>query len=231
MYITKDKVFLHMVKSAGISVHVGLIQSKQTINFNQRHLGVNLIPDKYKKLPRYGIIRSPEDWYKSFYNFFIRTQGYMSFMLNDPKDGFIYPISFDEFIKRSVNLKNTLITYPNKARVFNNILRSQGNIHFICGYFDSSIDIDNNNNFGDLKTLNQFDMSLYEWFYRGCGMHTSYNTPMSELQDIEKLFNIKIGHENKTKNQEKLNYTKKSLKLIQTSHKKFYDEIKNYKGI
>ncbi len=78
-------------------------------------------------------------------------------------------------------------------------------------------------------------MSLYEWFYRGCGMHTSTNIPMDKLTDIEKLFSISIGHENKTKlradNLNKAIYDEEVLKLVQDSHKKFYDEIDNYKGI
>jgi len=231
MYITEDKVFLHMVKSAGISVHSGLINSNNKINYNQRHASINHLPDKYKHLPRYGIIRYPHLWYKSFYNFFLNVEGYMSFMLNDPKDdGYIYPIDFNEFIKRSINLKDTLIKYPNKARVFNNILRSQGNIHFVCGYFQEAIDIDQNNNFGDLNTLNQFDMSLYDWFYRGCGMHTSVNIPMNKLEDVEKIFNIKIGHKNKTLTKTKAKYNKDTLNLVKETHKKFYNEIENYKG-
>jgi phage tail tube protein FII len=125
-----------------------------------------------------------------------------------------------------MNLKQTFLNYPNKARVFNNILRSQGAMHFICTYFECGIDIDQNNNFGDLETLNQFDMSLYEWFYKGCGMHTSINIPMTNLQDVEKIFDIKIQHENKTKH--KIAEYKNTLELVRETHKKFYNEIESY---
>jgi len=233
MYVT-DKVFLHMVKSAGISVHVGLFQSDQPIHYNQRHASIEHLPERFRDLPRYGVIRKPEDWYQSFYRFFINVSGYMSFMLNDPlpkdKNGeiFIKPIEFNEFVKRSMNLKETLIKYPNKARVFNNILRSQGNIHFVCAYFKESIDLKAVEQ-GDYKSLEQFDMSLFEWFYRGCGMHTSTNIPMNKLSDVEALFDIEIGHENRTETKKvNSNYTRSTLKLVQKIDKKFYHEIENY---
>jgi len=223
-----------MVKSAGISVHTGLINSQHKIYWNQRHASLDSLPKRYNRLPRYGVIRNPEEWYISFYKFFVNVQGYMSFMLNDlGEDGFIHPINFEEFIKRSANLKDTLIKYPNKARVFNNILRSQGNIHFVTGYFKEPIDI-KNNIFGDLETLDQFDMSLYEWFYRGCGMHTSTNIPMNKLEEVESLFDIKIGHQNKTRiteNNKDIIYNPKSLELVQLIDSKFYNEINNYKGV
>lgn len=232
MYIIKDKVFLHMVKSAGISVHVGLINSDNIINYNERHASIGHIPKKYEDLPRYGVIRSPEDWYQSFYKFFVGVDGYMSFMLNDPlppdRDGQIYikPINFNEFVNRSINLKDTLIKFPNKARVFNNILRSQANIHFVTAYFTEAIQSDKP------ETLEQFNMSLYEWFFRGCGMHTSTNIPIKKLEDIEDLFNIKIGHQNKTKRKDlDVNYDDETLKLVRETHKKFYQEIEEYKGI
>ncbi len=239
MYVTDDKVFLHMVKSAGISIHSALMNSNNKIHYNQRHASIDHLPERYRDLPRYGVIRKPEEWYISFYKFFYKVEGYMSFMINDPLppsitgETFIQPIEFNEFVRRSINLKKTLRVYPNKARVFNNILRSQGNIHFITGYFKEAIDISNNNIFGNIKTLNQFDMSLYEWFYRGCGMHTSTNIPMDKLEDVEKLFNIKIPHKNSTPNKEKIKaeYDEETLGLVRSTHKKFYDEIKNYKGI
>ena len=219
MYVIEDKVFLHMVKSAGISVHIGAIESNKLIHVNQRHASINNLPEKYSKLPRYAVIRKPEDWYRSFYRFFFNVAGYMSFMINDPKeDGYIYPIGLNEFVRRSINLKETLIKFPNKARVFNNILRTQSNMHFITGYFTEAIDKDNPD------SLNQFDMSLYEWFYYGCGQETAINIPMNRLDIVEELFDIKIGHANKTSDSKpKEEYEPDVLELIRTTHSKFYD--------
>jgi len=233
MYVTEDKVFLHMVKSAGISVHAGLIESDNKIYYNQRHASIEHLPLRYQKLPRYGVIRSPEEWYKSFYRFFIDVQGYMSFMLNDlGEDGFIHPISFNEFVLRSANLKDTLLRFPNKARVFNNILRSQGNIHFVTGYFKRPIEIGKDNTIYDASSFNQFDMSLYEWFYNGCGMDTSINIPMEKLEDVENLFGITIGHNNKTIPKDvDTEYKDEVLTMVRHIDKKFYDEIKEYKGV
>jgi len=221
MYITDDKIFLHMVKSAGISVHKGLIQSEQNIHVNQRHASLNNLPEYYQDLPRYSVIRKPEDWYKSFYKFFLGVEGYLSFMLNDPKepyDGYIYPIDFNEFVKRSINFKETLLKFPNKARVFNNLLRSQGNLHFVTGYFTEAIDPSNPLSF------EQFNMSLYEWFWRGCGADTAVNIPMDRLDYVEELFDIKIGHDNKTKDKDLvIEYNDETLALVRETHKEFYD--------
>lgn len=218
-----------MVKSAGISIHVGMINSPHKIHLNQRHLGIDFLPERYRDIPRYSVIRKPEDWYRSFYRFFINVHGYMSFMLNDPKDdGYIYPIDFNEFVKRSTNLKDTLIKFPNKARVFNNILRSQGNAHFVTTYFKEAIDISPDNVFGNIKTLDQFDMSLYEWFYKGAGLDTSINIPIERLDIIEDIFDIKIGHENKTNSKLEIEYTPDVLQELRKTHKKFYDEYNSF---
>ncbi len=226
MYVTDDKIFLHMVKSAGISVHKGLINSEQRVHVNQRHASLNNLPEYYQHLPRYSVIRKPEDWYKSFYQFFLGVQGYLSFMLNDPKDpydGYIYPIDFNEFVRRSINFKDTLLKFPNKAKVFNNLLRSQGNLHFITGYFTEAIDPENQ------MSYEQFDMSLYEWFWRGCGADTAINIPMDRLDYVEDLFNIEIGHENKTKDKKiDMDYTDETLALVRETHKEFYDLIDNF---
>lgn len=221
MYVTDDRVFLHMVKSAGISFHKALIKSNQKIHVNQRHASLNNLPEYYRDLPRYTILRSPEEWYRSFYRFFLGVDGYMSFMINDPSepyDGYIYPIGLNEFVKRSINLKDTLLRFPNKARVFNNILRSQGNMHFVTGYFTEAIDP------SDETTYEQFDMSLFEWFWRGCGADTAVNIPMNNIEYIEGLYDFKIGHENKTPDTKpREEFEPEVLELIRDTHAEFYD--------
>lgn len=224
MYVTNDKVFLHMVKSAGISVHRGIIEAGHLVHVNQRHASLNNLPKKYQELPRYAVIRKPEDWYKSFYRFFLNVDGYLSWALNDlGEDGYIHPIGLNEFVRRSINMKDTLIKYPNKARVFNNLLRSQGNMHFVTGYFAEAI------NKEELSSYNQFDMSLYEWFFNGCGQDTAINIPMDRLDLVEELFDIKIGHDNKTSDDKpREEYEPEVLALIRTTHSKYYDLYNNF---
>jgi len=223
---TGIKTFLHMVKSAGISVHQGLIQRNALTHVNQRHAHIRNLPEKYYKFPMYIVIRNPEDWYRSFYRFFLGVEGYMSFMLNDPKepyDGYIYPISIDAFVKRSVNLKDTLIKYPNKARVFRNLLRSQGHMHFITGYFENDFSVDNP------ETMEQFNMSLYEWFWKATGGEQAINIPMNRLDIIEDIFEIKIPHLNKTSKDKPDNFlSQESIELVRSTHKKFYEIIAKF---
>jgi len=232
MYVVETstgiKTFLHMVKSAGISVHTALISRDANTHVNQRHAHIRNLPDKYKDYPRYIVIREPHSWYRSFYRFFLGVEGYMSFILNDPKepyDGYIYPITVDEFIKRSVNLKDTLIKYPNKAKVFRNLLRSQGHMHFITGYFENDFDINKP------ETMEQFNMSLYEWYWKATGGEEAINIPMNKLSDIEKIFEINIPHVNKTSDKKpESNLSDESLELLRVTHKKFYDMYNSYQN-
>lgn len=231
MYTIENKdgsiyTFLHMVKSAGTSIHTSLIEANKITHVNQRHASINNLPEKYQEYPRIIAVRSPEDWYKSFYRFFLGVEGYMSFMLNDPSDpfdGYIYPIGLDEFVRRSINLKDTLIKYPNKARVFRNLLRSQGNMHFITGYFENDFSPERP------ETMDQFDMSLYEWFFNNVGGRTARCIPMDRLDIIEELFDVKIPHVNKTsENKPNNDFRPETLELIKSTHKEFYDEIDTF---
>jgi len=219
------KTLMHPVKTAGISIHQGIITASNKyldykVHVNQRHVHIRNLPEQFQKYPKFVIIREPHSWYESFYNFFINVEGYLSFMLNDPKgDGYIYPIDINEFIQRSINFKDTLTKYPNKARVFRNLLRSQGNIHFITSYFESDFYP------SDEKSMNQFNCSLYEWFMRPMG--DCIFIPMNRLDIIEKEFNIKIPHINKTKNKKEY-ISEDSKKLVKYSHSLYYDLIEDF---
>jgi len=216
--------FLHMVKSAGTSIHTAFIEADLTTHVNQRHAHIRNLPEQYQDFPKLIVIRKPDEWYKSFYRFFLEVEGYLSFMLHDlADDGYIYPIPFDEFVKRSLNLKDTLMKYPNKARVFRNLLRSQGNMHFVTGYFESDFNVN------DEDSMEQFNMSLYEWFWKAVGGADAINIPMNKLGDVEDYYGIKIPHENKTpKNRIEVTLTPELIDMIHNNDKKFYDMINNY---
>lgn len=233
MYIT-DKVFLHMIKTAGSSVHRGIADSGQTLNYNQRHASINHLPERYKNLPRYGIIRSPESWYKSFYNFFVpqlSTNPFMKFMWSDSVNGQDKILDFNTFVLRSINMKDTLIKYPEKAMLFRDIFELQTTLHFTGGYLDGGLELTPNKKKVKPESLEQFNMSLYEWFYRGVGLHTSTNVPMEHFSDLCRLFGIKELHDNAVKTDLGTNYNPKTLKKLQKTHQKFYKEIENYKGV
>jgi hypothetical protein len=225
----KIKTFMHPVKSAGISIHTGIIEASDNYSYkvhvNQRHAHIRNLPSEYKNYPKFVTVREPHSWYKSFYRFFLGVEGYLSWTLNDPKeDGYIYPIEPDEFVRRMINLKNTLITFPNKARVFRNLLRSQSNMHFITGYFEGDFHPDDNN------SMLQFDMSLYDWFMRPMGEDCIY-VPMKRLDIIEKEFNIKIPHVNQTDpNKIDFNFSPEIIELIKDKGQEWLvkDKVLNF---
>jgi len=220
------KTFLHMVKSAGTSIHMGIIEAshryeKYKVHVNQRHAHIRNLPVKYKKHPKFIVIREPHKWYRSFYRFFLGVEGYMSWAINDPKeDGYIYPIEPNEFVRRMINMKDTLTRFPNKARVFRNILRSQGHMHFITGYFENDFHPE------DEPTMKQFDMSLYKWFWKAVGGEQAIFIPMKRLDIIEKEFKIKIPHVNETSpNKPDIRFDEETLDLIRETHKEYYHMI------
>jgi len=221
------KTFMHPVKSAGISVHTGIISASNNYNYrvhvNQRHAHIRNLPEIYRDYPKYTVLREPHKWYKSFQSFFTGVEGYLSWALTDPKeDGYIYPIKPDEFIRRMMNMKNTLIEFPNKARVFRNLLRSQGNMHFITGYFESDFHPE------DEQSMEQFDMSLYRWFTNPMGEDTIF-IPMNRLDIIEKVFNIKIPHVNRTDpNKQNFEYSEESIELIKRVDVEYYKMIETF---
>ena len=221
----EPKTFMHMVKSAGTSVHAGIIDASVSytnykVHVNQRHAHIRNLPEKYRKYKKYVVLREPHKWYKSFYRFFIAVEGYLSWALNDPReDGYIYPIEPDEFVRRMLNMKDTFINFPNKAKVFRNLLRSQAHMHFVTGYFESDFHPK------DPETLEQFDMSLYEWFLKPMGDNT-IPVSMNRLDIIEDEFQIKIPHINATDPSKiDFNFSKDTVELIKETHKKYYEII------
>ena len=225
-YNNEIKTFLHMVKSAGTSVHLGIIEAshfydKYKVHVNQRHASIRNLPKQYSKHKKFIVLREPHKWYRSFYRFFLGVEGYMSWAINDPKDdGYIYPIDPNEFVRRLINMKDTLTKFPNKARVFRNILRSQGHMHFITGYFESDFHPD------DAKTMQQFDMSLFKWFWKAVGGEQAIYIPMDRLDLIEKEFHIIVPHINETDpSKPDIQFTPETIELIKETHKEFYDML------
>jgi hypothetical protein len=194
---------------------------------NQRHAHARNLPLEYQGLnaKKYIVLRNPDEWYQSFYRFFLGVEGYLSFMLNDPKqnhDGYIYPINVDEFARRSLNFKKTLIRFPNKARVFRNLLRSQSHMHFITSYFENDFSPE------VPETMEQFNCSLYEWFMRPMGEDCIF-IPMNRLDVLEDIFKIKIPHVNKTSDDKpKSELNPKTIEAIKQNHQIYYDMIRDF---
>jgi len=222
------KTFMHMVKSAGTSIHTGIINASTDyknfkVHVNQRHSHIRNLPEKYKEYDKFTVLREPHKWYKSFYRFFLGVEGYLSWALNDPREnGYIYPIEPDEFVRRMINMKDTLIKFPNKSRVYRNLLRSQGNLHFITSYFESDFYPE------DSQSMEQFNMSLFDWFLKPMGEDTIF-IPMNRLDIIEKEFNIKIPHINRTDpNKIDIDFSPEIIDLIKETHSEYYKMLDTF---
>ena len=220
--ITERKVFLHMIKTAGISVHRGSVKAGHALQYNQRHSHIQTLPDKYQELPRYIILRKPEDWYISFYNFFLPVVGFFSFMLRDDKGD---PVDINEFIFRALNMKHFFKTHKFKRELLNGILNEQETQHFMFTFFTEQITDAN---------VDNYNFSIFDWFWRGTGGDTANVFPMNKkgIKALEKEFNIKMSHDNKTEILEGFkdilpvktsDINDEMLTLIQQVDKKYYD--------
>ena len=213
------KVFLHMIKTAGISVHKGSVKAGHKLQYNQRHCHISVLPHKYQELPRHIILRKPEDWYISFYNFFIPVTGFFSFMLRDD-DG--VPVDINEFIFRALNMKYFFETHKFKRDILNSILNEQETQHFMFTFFTEQIT--------DFNTIN-YNFSVFDWFWRGTGGDTATVYPMNKdgLKKIEEEFNMKMLHENKTEVNPDFppvsvkDINPEMLQLIRDVDKRYYD--------
>jgi len=219
------KVFLHMIKTAGISVHHGCTKEGYALQYNQRHCHISVLPHKYQELPRYIILRKPEDWYVSFYNFFLPVQGFFSFMLRDDEG---VPVDINEFIFRALNMKHFFNTHKFKRDILNSILNEQETQHFMFTFFTEQI---TDENAGD------YNFSVFDWFWRGTGGENATVFPMTKdgIKDIEKEFNITMEHENKTEVVEEYkpittkDINPEMLQLIRDVDYRYYDMLEELK--
>lgn len=216
------KIFLHMIKTAGISVHRSCVTANHTLQYNQRHCHIGILPTKYIELPRHIILRKPEDWYVSFYNFFLPVRGFFSFMLRDDKG---LPVDINEFISRALNMKHFFNTHTFKRDILNGILNEQETQHFMFTFFTEQITD---------ETANNYDCSIFDWFWRGTGGDTATVYPMTKdgLAALEEEFNITLGHDNKTEKTSTnipvtvADINDDTLKLIEDVDSKYYEMLR-----
>lgn len=228
MYVTSDKkVFLHMIKTGGISFHKSLQKADNVfLQYNMRHAHISMLPQKYAEYPRFIILRKPEDWYLSFYRFFADTQGFFSFILKDmvEEDGKEVEklVNFDTFIYRAMNLKRFFIENPQKADIVNSIIQEQASMHFMMSFFTEVISEQN---------INNFDCTLFDFFWRGTGGETAQVIPMDENMDdlIENIFGFKMGErENITESRitlKKEEIAKETKAIIRVNHELYYYKL------
>lgn len=215
-----------MIKTGGMSFYRGIRDSKHKVNINQRHYPVRMIPEEYRDLPKYTILREPEDWYLSFYNFF-GPKRVMMYFIGDKKQKdlrMMNPSNYNQFIENSMNLKETLLRDPWRLRLLNTTLRRQGCGNWSSTYILEEPSIDNP------SSLDQFDMSLFEWIYLRMGMDRCINIPLSNMKELEEIFDINLEeYVNPTKNKliEK-NYVNNDTKdIIRKVDKKYYELYNN----
>ena len=223
MYITRDKIFMHMVKTGGSSVFRSLIDSNVRVDYNQKHYGYQTIPNQYRDYPKYMIVRDPIEWYTSFYNYF-STRRFMHFLFKDEENN---EISLDQFILNSMNMKSTLLRdlwmIPQLASI---VTRHNAGGNFIGSYFTSALVI------GDLTTFDQFDKSLYAWFYDSMGGDDVTKIPLDNIADLGQIFGIEIDHTNKTEIPDDVQIIPDgTINVIKSIDKKYFDIISEYQPI
>ena len=72
MLVTKDFVFLHMLKTGGTWVRE-VFAGEVIPNDLPKHAVANRIPMEHRHKPRLGFVRNPWDWYVSLYEYLSRT--------------------------------------------------------------------------------------------------------------------------------------------------------------
>jgi hypothetical protein len=148
-----------------------------------------MIPEEFKEFERHTIIRKPEEWYLSFYNFFVPKKS-MLYFLGDyyikEKNNRIEASPYEKFIQDSMNLKETFLREPWRIKKIVQKFRKQGCGNWSQTYYTEEPDIKNP------SSLDQFDMSLYEWFFTRMGLDTCKLTPLERINDLETIFDIKL---------------------------------------
>lgn len=100
MFVTKDFVFLHLPKTAGVYFEsVCEADLRMPILHSRRHAKFSSLPEEHRAKPTIGIWRDPWDWYASLYFFAKRERNAASSeMVALASDG--YRLGFDETVAR-----------------------------------------------------------------------------------------------------------------------------------
>lgn len=106
MLVTKDFVFLHMLKTGGTWIRE-VFAAEAIPNDLPKHAIANRIPTEHRHKPRLGFVRNPWDWYVSLYEYLSRyhpdepfwghmrlTEGFETMLRqamvpSEPADGYI----------------------------------------------------------------------------------------------------------------------------------------------
>jgi hypothetical protein len=67
MLITREFVFLHIPKTGGTFLRSVCAEHFPVVDEGIKHGGLRAIPERFRQLPRFTLVRNPWDWHVSFY--------------------------------------------------------------------------------------------------------------------------------------------------------------------
>jgi hypothetical protein len=220
MFVTDNKVILHMPRCGGSSIRWGLIKSGISPRFTCEHAPIYLLPEKYKEWPKIGFIRHPIDWYISIYNYakYHSTRNSVSRIIipHILSNGFI--LSCDEFINNALDLTSFFSNPANlskyKKRLVNIIMNT-----YCCWQAFIHEDIDS-------VTSDYFEnRSYFDYKFNLLGLN---DAKIYRMEDgIDNAINIEfpgvqIGHQNKCIKKTDTYISPKTRDRVYKTHKKYF---------
>ena len=131
MYVTKDFVFIHMNKCAGVFVKDFMKRYLGATTNRYKHAPIRMMENKHRHKTTIGCTRHPYGWYVSFYTYLENNIG--------------FKMGFDEFIKTYTEHSRALLSLGGKGirRKFENLYPPRTNLpigaytYFFINYFSN----------------------------------------------------------------------------------------------
>jgi hypothetical protein len=232
MYITNDKIFIHVIKCGGSTFRRLLYSQKPNIvKFGVHHFPIEMVPKRYEKYEKILLIREPISWYKSFYNYTIQLKekgekfNFFADLLvyKDYENNLHYRENIrseEEFLKYALDFQLFVKDFEfSILNIFNKIKRkSLGNADYFTLLF-MNYDFNNFvNEFKDVKTI-------YEFFIKVTGGFEADKVFFTHEDKIFDYFGLRYDNKNYniTKKQTISEFSEKSKKDIITKDKKIID--------
>jgi hypothetical protein len=186
-----------MPRCGGSSVRWSIMRAGYEYKFSCEHAHIDSLPLKYKNIPTVGFIRSPIDWYLSWY-YFLKTKRNNRagcFILSVLSDN--YDLPFEYTLPRMLDVGGFLKDNPQYIEKIKEKFKMVVMNHYLCWlntYFDDISEV----------TYSDFEGSLFNWYYKKVGLHQCKEIYRMEdgLQNgIDRAFpdkNIVINHQNQS---------------------------------
>jgi len=131
MIIYKNKIIMHVPKTAGTSVIEAAMKDWENLDFKINHFPIkgleSALFEYAKDYEKIALVREPVSWYKSFYNYVKGTPEYIThdalnrvLMFNEKGE----ILSIDEYIENCLNFSS--IMNKNIDNIMRNTLKAKG---------------------------------------------------------------------------------------------------------